>query len=327
MLQISVHTYAMASNYSFSGYWLLYLTLALPFHYCWPALELTGGDPVPSDKSNIQSNNSDSNIINSNNTEKDASALMTQVKSLNTFANHIDNEKSSTIESPSLDAIENNEDFKPSIRLADREDNLIPIMPIHSSQFNALPLSKTVSPVLVQYQPQTVYQNGVRYLHLVPTKPLMIPFSSFINAQTIPSQFSNHPPQLLLAPNNARVGNFPLPAAPINTMSAPYKLPSAPAMLRSSLLFNHALGNIGSSSSLENRLPNSFPSATLITISSAPSEIPSNGYHLQSVPNHYTYRSSRDLKEHFSAPIFSLNLNEYLPEASKSLPIRVKGRP
>lgn len=318
----------MAWNYCFLVHWLLYMTLILPFHYCWPALELTGGDPASGNNGTTDGLNTDANILNSNNTQRDASALVAQLKSLNTFANHIDNVKSPRVEALTLEKIETGEEFKPSIRLADREDNMIPLLPLHASQFNNIPISKSVSPVLVQYLPQTVYQNGIRYLHLVPTKPLMIPFNSFINAPAFPAQMSHEPPQLLFAHNNVHVGNIPLPTSPVNAVPSSYKLPPAPAMLRSSVLLNPTFGNGGSNTSPENRHSGNAPSATLITISAAPSEIPGNAYHLQSLPTHYNYRGSRDLKEHahISAPIFSLNLNEYLPDAYKPLPIRVKGR-
>lgn len=321
-LQIGVDTYAMASNYLLSAYWLLLLTLTLPFHYCWPALELTDGDPASSNNNTVDRNKSDTYILSNNNTEKDASALVAQVKSLNTFANHIDDVKSTTIQTPNL-----NEEFKPSIRLSDSEDNLVQLMPVQASQFSTIPISKSISPVLVQYLPQTVYQNGIRYLHLIPTKPLMIPFSSFINTPTFSPQLSNDAPQLLLAPNNVHVGNFPLSTTSINTIPSAYKLPTAPAMLRSSMLFNQVSGNTGSSASLENRAPSNLPSATLITISAAPSQIPGNNYNLESIPTQYNYRSSRDLKEQFSSPISSLNLNEYLPETYKTLSMRTKRRP
>lgn len=177
-------------------------------------------------------------------------------------------------------------------------------------------LSNGATPVIMQYLPHNGQSNGIQYLQLIPTRPLIVPISPYLspspytNYHTQPSQYASQ-----TTPYSAHSPSGPYTSHP----SASYS--SVPASMFAS----------GPPSS-----PNS--PHTLTTAASSYASIPTTAYHPPTGPSNYanyqpTIQSpiggySTNVYSYFrphsgvqmvQSPLdLSLNTNEYIPLQGES---------
>lgn len=203
-----------------------------------------------------------------------------QINSLNVYATH-------------FDAISNNQNdqFKPSYKLPEMETNFTPIQSSNTitSEFTSTLSSPT--PVLMQYLPQTINEGGIQYLQLIPTRPLMVPITPYLNGNTggHPTTYHQH-----LTPSN----NIDYTARPLISglpVNIPPPAPTTLSDLQSPNLLSYGIQSYAGSI-------NSYKQ------------------------NHRINRETKD--KQLLGPI-SLNLNEYLPvpNSQQNLNLNIRGRP
>lgn len=203
-----------------------------------------------------------------------------QLNSLNVYASN-------------FDVISNNQNdqFKPSYKLPEIETNFTPI---HNSNSITTEFTSTLSsptPVLMQYLPQTINEGGVQYLQLIPTRPLMVPITSYLSGNTggRPITYHQH-----LAPSNS-IDYTARPLISGLPVNLPPPAPTALVDLQSPTLPSYGIQSYAGSITAYKQ-------------------------------NHRINRDTKD--KHLLGPI-SLNLNEYIPGAhsQQHLNLNTRGRP
>ncbi|XP_067634716.1 uncharacterized protein [Eurosta solidaginis] len=225
----------------------------------------------------------------------------------------------------------NTNNFKPSYKLPELENNFTPIqtqssaiiMP-HASPLTAVSPNinglvnnniQQPTPVLMQYIPQAVQEAGIHYFQLIPTRPLIVPITSYLNGNAAP-------------PTAAQtVANEPLHrplTAAINSGALDYAARTPPILTPKPI----------NSSVVQQQLkqqqhPISGGTQTLIDVSHTAAAQP---YGLQTYANtiqpyRSSYRINREVKGKNFLGTMTLNMNEYIPGPNEALrPLYVRGR-
>ncbi|XP_012159197.1 serine/threonine-protein kinase atg1 isoform X2 [Ceratitis capitata] len=231
--------------------------------------------------------------------------------------------------------------FKPSYKLPEVENNFKPIQTygsVNNQIPNATPLTTIAAtnannmmtnsnnvpqptPVLMQYLPHTIPENGVHYLQLIPTRPLIVPISPFLNGNgptTATHNTINAAPHALHPPLAAAINGGPLEYG----VRAPAILASEP--------INSAVTIQQQHQHQHQHQQNAPPTATLIDISNgATSPYGLHTYANAIQPYRSSYRINREVKgKHFPGTMMTLNMNEYIPGPNEALrPLYMRGRP
>uniref|UniRef100_A0A1A9WCM6 Uncharacterized protein n=1 Tax=Glossina brevipalpis TaxID=37001 RepID=A0A1A9WCM6_9MUSC len=225
-----------------------------------------------------------------------------QLHSLNVYATNYDmisNASPTTSRNIPFDA-----SFKPSFKLPEMEHNFTPLQNAHQHhhhhshhphhpQLNT-PVA-TSSPVLMQYLPQAVSgDNGVQYLQLIPTRPLIVPISPFLTSQ------NNYAPPPVLTQSNNNM-DIVAPRSPSALNGIPTNVPAPTPVSTSIIDVPHA---------------HPMPYGGIPTYAGA------------ITPYKQTYRINRETKDNNQQNLpFSLNLNEYIPNPKVAYNIITRGRP
>jgi len=202
------------------------------------------------------------------------------LNSLNAYATNYD-----SISTASAQA-----NFRPSYKITEIDASFKPIQ--GSDSLTSTMTSPT--PVLMQYLPQTVHEGGVQYLQLIPTRPLIVPISSYLQGGALASQttMAYHQP---LTVNNAITDHYG----------------------RSPSLLTEVHANIA---------PSTPTALTDIYADSLPYGLQTYTNAIQ--PYRNNYRINREIKGKHVPGSFTLNLNEYLPGSHNLLqPNYLRGRP
>ncbi|XP_011212022.2 uncharacterized protein LOC105232114 [Bactrocera dorsalis] len=221
----------------------------------------------------------------------------------------------------------NTNHFKASFKLPEVENNFTPIqtynngnsMP-HAAPLTAIAATPNVNsiannnvpqatPVLMQYLPHVVPETGVQYLQLIPTRPLIVPISPYLNGNAPPAATQN-------AANAAAHALHPPLAAAINAAPMDYGVRSPPILAAEPI----------------NSQQHAAATAALIDMSNAaPPPPPPYGIHTYAnalQPYRSSYRINREVKGKNFPSTLSLNMNEYIPGPNETLrPLYMRGRP
>uniref|UniRef100_A0A1B0FGE1 Uncharacterized protein n=1 Tax=Glossina morsitans morsitans TaxID=37546 RepID=A0A1B0FGE1_GLOMM len=250
--------------------------------------------PEISGKSNVAINNQ--NQLQTQNPAKSLNQDV-QLHSLNVYASNYDMIPSASPTNPQNGPFDTS--FKPSFKLPEMEHNFTPLQNPHHHHHHHHPQQLNVpvatsSPVLMQYLPQAVSgDNGVQYLQLIPTRPLIVPISPFLTSQ------NNYAPPPALTQSNSNID---------------YAASRSPSMLN------------GIPANIPTPTPVSTP---IIDVPHAP-PMPYGlaTYAAAITPYKQTYRINRETKDNNQQVIpFSLNLNEYIPSQKTTYTIISRGRP
>ncbi|ALC48592.1 CG14627 [Drosophila busckii] len=213
--------------------------------------------------------------------------------------------------------------FKPSYKLPEMETNFTPIqdaqggaqLSIGYADANLASMSSLPStPMLMQYLPAQLSQDGsggngggggggaVQYLQLIPTRPIIVPISPYLNAANAAGMLQAQAPNInaAAAEYNARA------AAAAAAIAPPVQLSTLPAPSA-----GHVTGLHYAAAGLQGYASAIAPVAAYRS----------------------SYRINREAKDkgHFPAA-FSLNLNEYLPntraghDAAPAAQLYIRGR-
>ncbi|EDW00185.1 uncharacterized protein LOC6565478 [Drosophila grimshawi] len=196
------------------------------------------------------------------------------LNSLSAFASSYDN--LGTVQAQMQPAAEAG--FKPSYKLPEMETNFTPMQSAtlgETSSISSLPST----PMLMQYLPAQTLEDGsgtVQYLQLIPTRPIIVPISPFLQAAASGGTPANQSPSI--TPNIATVPDY-----------------GARGVQLSALPANTGMTGIH------------YSAAGLQGYASA---IPPVAAYRSS------YRINREAKDKSFPAAFSLNLNEYLPSVT-----------
>lgn len=221
----------------------------------------------------------------------------------------------------------NTNHFKASFKLPDVENNFTPLQTYNNgnSMPHATPLTVIAptpnanniasnnlpqpTPVLMQYLPHAMPETGVHYLQLIPTRPLIVPISPYLNGNAPPSAAQN-------AANAAAHALHPPLAAAINAAPIDYGVRSPPMLAPEPI----------------NSQQHAAATATFIDMSNAaPPPPPPYGIHTYAnalQPYRGSYRINREAKGKNFPGTLALNMNEYIPGPNETLrPLYMRGRP
>ncbi|XP_014090890.2 uncharacterized protein [Bactrocera oleae] len=220
----------------------------------------------------------------------------------------------------------NSNHFKASFKLPDVENNFTPLqtynngnsMPRHAAPSTTIagtPNANSIAsnnipqptPVLMQYLPHVMPEAGVQYLQLIPTRPLIVPISPYLNGNAPPAVAQN-------AANAAAHALHPPLAAAINAAPVDYGARSPPMLAAEPI----------------NSQQHAAATAAMIDMSNA-APPPPYGIHTYAnalQPYRSSYRINREAKGKNFPGTLTLNMNEYIPGPNETLrPLYMRGRP
>ncbi|XP_053948030.1 uncharacterized protein LOC128856741 [Anastrepha ludens] len=246
------------------------------------------------------------------------------------FAAQIPNNGAEQTHTAATASATNTNNFKPSYKLPDLEHNFTPIQTVNGGNLmpNAAALTAVApnvnsiassnlpqpTPVLMQYLPQAMPDNGVHYLQLIPTRPLIVPISPYLNGNTAPSasQPNSH---ALHPPLAAAINGGPL-----------HNAVRTPVILTSESINGDAIHQ--QQQQLQQQQQHPAATAALIDVSNAALPYGLQTYANAIQPYRSSYRINREAKGKNFPATMTLNMNEYIPGPNEALrPLYMRGRP